>query len=69
MIMLRYVDNRFLMYNAELQPCLALRTFAHKFFYEHPVELEDVGSDELLGFDVDAAKRTVTYRQPTQSWK
>ena len=69
MIMLRYVDNRFLMYNAELQPCLALRTFAHKFFYEHPVELEDVGSDELLGFDVDAANRTVTYRQPTQSWK
>ena len=28
-----------------------------------------MGSDELLGFDVDAANRTVTYRQPTQSWK
>ena len=69
MIMLRYVDNRFLMYNTELQQCLALKTFAHKFFYEHPVGLEDVGSDELLGFDVDAANRTVTYRQPTQLWK
>ena len=48
MNMLRYVDSRFLMYNAELQQCLALKTFAHKFFYEHPVELEDVGSDELF---------------------
>ena len=69
MVMLRYVDNRFLMYSAELQQSLALKTFAHKFFYGSPVELEDVGTDELLGFDVDAANRTVTYRQPTQSWK
>ena len=65
-VMIRYVDNRFLMFSAGLKNRLALKTFAHKFFYESPVELEDVGSDELLGIDVDAANRTVTYRQPTQ---
>ena len=46
-----------------------MQVFAHKHFYQLPVELEDVGTQELLGFDVDANNRTVTYRQPDQPWK
>ena len=31
--------------------------------------VEDVGTQELLGFDVDANNRTIKYRQPDQPWK
>ena len=31
-------------------------------FYQHPVELETVTTNELLGFLVDPVKRTVTYK-------
>ena len=46
-----------------------MQVFAHKHFYQLPVELEDVGTQELLGFDVDANKRRITYPQPEQLWK
>ena len=39
-------------------------------FYQHPVELEQVTSNELLGFLVDQNIQTVTYklRQPQPPW-
>ena len=69
MLMIRYVDNRFALYPTPVAERQAMQVFAHKHFYQLPVELEDVGTQELLGFDVDANNRTVTYRQPEQPWK
>ena len=69
MLMLRYVDNRFALFPANLVHKKALTLFCHKHFYQLPVELEDVGTNELLGFDVDANNRTIQYRQPDQPWK
>ena len=67
--MIRYVDNRFALYPKHLQHAKAMQLFSHKHFYQLPVELEDVGTTELLGFDVDANNRTIQYRQPDQAWK
>ena len=53
-LMIRYVDNRFALFPKSLVHEKALKLFCHKHFYQLPVELEDVGTNELLGFDVDA---------------
>ena len=39
-------------------------TFCDLDFYGHPVELETVDDNMLLGFFVDVDRRTVEYRQP-----
>ena len=68
-LVIRYVDNRFALFPKHLAHEKALKIFRHKHFYQLPVELEDVGTNELLGFDVDANNRTIQYRQPDQPWK
>ena len=37
-------------------------------FYQHPVELEEVTTNELLGFVVDSNLRTVIYKLP-EPWQ
>ena len=61
---IRYVDNRFLMFSSNFNSCDALTTFCDLDFYGHPVELEKVEDNMLLGFAVDVDRRTVEYRQP-----
>ena len=69
LLMIRYVDNRFALFPQHLAEKRVLQIFAHKHFYQIPVELEDVGTQELVGFDVEANERTILYRQPDQPWK
>ena len=61
---IRYADNRFLMFSTNFNSCDALTTFCDLDFYGHPVELEKVEDNMLLGFAVDVDRRTVEYRQP-----
>ena len=47
---LRYVDNRFVLFQAFGPQPPAIAVLAHSEFYELPVELEPVDSQEFLGF-------------------
>lgn len=60
----RYVDNRFVLYNQQHHHFEALHVFSDLDFYGSPVELECVTDDSLLGFRVDAAQRRCIYIQP-----
>ena len=61
---LRYVDNRYIIFPEERVKDRSTQTPAQEDFYEHPVELETVTTNELLGFLVDSQNRTVTYILP-----
>ena len=52
------------MFSTNFNSCDALTTFCDLDFYGHPVELEKVEDNMLLGFAVDVDRRTVEYRQP-----
>ena len=64
---LRYVDNRFVLFQAFGPQSPAIAVLAHSEFYELPVELEPVDSQELLGFFVDHRNRTVQFKFPELS--
>ena len=59
---LRYVDNRFVLFQAFGPQPPAIAVLAHSEFYELPVELEPVDSQEFLGFFVDHRNRTVQFK-------
>ena len=61
---IRYVDNRFIIATEEAKLHPGFLALCDLDFYGHPVELEVVGDDLLLGFSVDVPQRTVQYRQP-----
>ena len=44
-------------------------TLSHPNFYGHPVEIDHVEDDHLLGFHIDHINRTVTFQQPAHSWQ
>ena len=50
---LRYVDNRYILFPGERIEDPSIQTLAQEDFYQRPVELEAVTSNELLGFIVD----------------
>ena len=55
---LRYVDNRYILFPEERIEDPSIQTLAQEDFYQHPVELEAVTNNELLGFIVDSQNRT-----------
>eukprot|EP00438_Fugacium_kawagutii_P022528 Skav234760 [mRNA] locus=scaffold4095:94:1527:- [translate_table: standard] len=61
---LRYVDNRFALFNEDHFDHPALQAFRDLEFYRPPVLLEEVDPDILLGFRVNVPDRTVQYIQP-----
>ena len=65
----RYVDHRYVLLNAQFRQTLPITTLAHPDFYEHPVEIEPVDDDHLLGFHIDLLNRTVTFQLPTHPWQ
>ena len=65
----RYVDNRYIPLNEQYRSALPITTLAHPEFYEHPVEIEPVDDDHLLGFLIDPLNRTVTFLLPTHPWQ
>lgn len=64
---LRYVDNRFVLFQAFGPQPPAIAVLAHSEFYELPVALEPVDSQEFLGFFVDHRNRTVQFKSPKLS--
>ena len=65
----RNVDNRYILINEQFRQTLPITTLAHPDFYEHPVEIEPVDDDHLLGFHIDPLNRTVTFQLPTHPWQ
>ena len=56
---IRYVDNRFIMYAFSQRKVPALQTLFSTWFYGSPIELEDIGTQEVLGFLVSPSDRTI----------
>ena len=65
---IRYVDNRYIIFPEEMIQDLSTQTLAQEDFYQHPVELETVTTNELLGFIVDSKLRTIQYKLP-EPWQ
>ena len=65
---IRYVDNRYILFPDEQAEEPSLQVLSSDDFYQHPVELETVTTNELLGFLVDPVQRTVTYKLP-ETWQ
>ena len=65
---IRYVDNRYILFPEEKAQEPSLQVLSSEDFYQHPVELEKVTNNELLGFLVDPVTRTVTYKLP-ETWQ
>ena len=65
----RYVDNRFIIHNEHFLTHPAILTLIRHDFFGDPIELEAVEDNHLLGFNIELTNRTITYMQPTQSWK
>ena len=63
-----YVDNRYIIFPEEMIQDLSIQTLAQTDFYQHPVELETVTTNELLGFIVDSKLRTIQYKLP-EPWQ
>jgi hypothetical protein len=64
--LVRYVDNRFAVFDSVIAKSDPVAIYSGPDFYGHPVEPEKVGDSMLFGFKVSVAKRTVTYQCPNQ---
>ena len=65
---IRYVDNRYILFPEDKKHEPAIQVLSQDDFYQHPVELEEVTTNELLGFVVDSNLRTVIYKLP-EPWQ
>jgi hypothetical protein len=68
-LILRYVDNRLIIAQPLDLHKPAMREFCSLDFYRYPVELEEVGDNHFLGFNIDLDKREIRYMMPTESWQ
>ena len=64
----RCVDNRLIITQAYQRTWPEFRQLLSFNFYEDPVELENVGDQHLVGYDIDIEHRTITPILPTKSW-
>ena len=65
---IRYVDDRYVIFPEERIQDPSIQTLAQEDFYQHPVELETVTNNELLGFLVNSQFRTIEYKLP-EPWQ
>ena len=68
-LVLRYVDNRLILAQPLDLQTPAMREFCSLDFYRHPVELEEVGDNHFLGFNIDMEKTEVRYKMPAEAWQ
>lgn len=59
---IRYVDNRYILFPEDKAQQPSIQVLSSEDFYQHPVELEQVTNNELLGCLVDSNTGTVTYK-------
>ena len=55
-LILRYVDNRLIIAQPLDLHSPAMKEFCSLDFYRYPVELEEVGDNHFLGFNIDLDK-------------
>ena len=65
----RYVDNRYILLKDNFIHSLPIATLAHPELYGHPVEIEAVEDDHLLGFFINPQTRKITFQLPTHPWQ
>ena len=65
---IRYVDNRFILFDEVRSTDPALQVLADPLFYQAPVELETVDDHLMLGFKVDHVQCTIRFQIP-ELWK
>jgi hypothetical protein len=64
----RYVDNRAcIIHTSDMSP--AIRQLTSLDFYRPPVQLEEVGDNVFLGFEVKTNTKTITYIPPQHGWQ
>ena len=63
-LIIRYVDNRFVLFDVSQVNNTALHLFSLLDFYGPPVELEKVEDGHFLGFSANPATRTFEYITP-----
>ena len=63
-LIIRYVDNRFVLFDVSQVNNTALQLFSSLDFYGPPVELETVDDGHFLGFQADPANRAFEYITP-----
>ena len=68
-IAIRYVDNRLILFCETLRQTSSLKALLHPMFYGAPIELEDVGSQEFLGFEVDHHQREIRVKPLHAFWQ
>ena len=66
---IRYVDNRLLLIPDTLMRNPAIQELVKLEFYGPPVQLEQVGNDEFLGFHLNTDERTAKLIMPTEKWQ
>ena len=66
---IRYVDNRLLLIPDSIIRNPAIRELIDLDFYVPPVQLEEVGNDEFLGFHLNIGSRTAKLMMPTERWQ
>ena len=66
-ICVRYVDNRLTMVNTKLAEHSAYRMFLDKMFYQFPVELEDCGNQEFLGYVINIEEKCISFKVPQEA--
>ena len=65
----RYVDNRLLILSKSTLARCEWRIITDLNFYKHPVELEPVGDNHFLGFNISIDPPSIQYIQPTENWQ
>ena len=65
----RYVDNRLLILSKATLARNAWQVITDLNFYKHPVELEMVGDNHFLGFEVSLHPPSIVYIQPKENWQ
>ena len=63
------MDNRLLLIPDTLAPHPAIKELVKLEFYEPPVQLEEVGNDEFLGFHLNVKERASKLMMPTEKWQ
>ena len=67
--LVRYVDNRLSLIHSSIHSATPFQQYTDLLFYKPPVELEPVGDNHFLGFNICPFSRQARYILPTQQWQ
>ena len=68
-LFIRYVDNRLVCLPKRLASLPEFRRLLSLEFYGAPILLEECGSEDILGFELNLPNRTCKYKFPSQSYQ